>query len=1133
MDLETTQNNAIAKLPLLKQGDYEMWKLRIKQYFQVQDYALWEVIEYGNSFKPVARTTTNAYGSSTLTIPGPVTTEEKAQKKNDVKARSMLLMALPNEHQLTFSQYKDAKNLFESIQMRFGGNEATKKTQRTLLKQMYENFIASSQESLDSISNRLQKIRTGKKIIINGSDTAGYDKSKVECFNCHKMGHFARECRGPRNQRKTGLESKKTKTRTVNVEGPYFQNNGGFLMKQYDSLRVELNKSDFDLATYKRGLASVEEQLIFYKKNKPEFKDYGVNFNESVSENSSNENKRNTAVLTKSDIVPFSTARQRSSKAATPLSAARPINTAAPKLFVNAAKTKPNGDPQVALKDTRIFDSRCSRHMTGNKSFLTDYQDYDGGFVAFAGSSKGGRITSKERKVTQTSLYDKSKLVTSVSQPLQILHMDLFGPTFVKSIMGKAYCLVVIDDYNKFSWVFFLAKNDETSGILKNFITRIENQLNSKVKIIRCDNRTEFKNYEMNQFYGNKGIKREFSNARTPKQNRVAERKNITLIEAARTMVLVTKPHNKTPYELLIGRTPIISFMRPFGCPVTILNILDHLGKFDGKADEGFLVGYSINSKAFRVFNSKTKKSRFRTNGNAGLETNSDARQARKENVPDQDYIYTSSAYKFQLFLQIQRRLIPHLKMIPRKMNEDRNSTKRWQHGIGPGEELTLNRTNNLILHFTNLILSSSPFKTKLYRKSLLTVQTNNGFGHCGIPHGKNGHWIEAIRLFLAFASFMGFTVYQMDVKSAILYGTIEEEVQPKASHMQCSKENHLDILKGQPIMGPMVFWLQNQLLDYGYNFMKTKIHVDNESAICVVKNPVNHLKTKHIKIRHHFIRDSYEKKLIEIVKILTDYNVVDFLTKAFDVTRFQFLIASIEFHQIIDFLTASHIYYALTENPTIYALFIKQFWTTATSSINVNREVELTASIDGQAKTITEASLRRHLKLEDNGGITSLPNTEIFEQLALMTYATDSDKLTFQKGNFSPQWRVFIHTILHCLRPKKTSWEQFSSNIATAIICLATNKTFNFSKFIFDAMCSLTWTYKGSMSLNELMDLVTQLTNKVRSLENELKNTKKIYVTAITKLAKRVKKLEMQFEDNKRQSSRRNKDSSFQKLKL
>ncbi|GJR49718.1 hypothetical protein Tco_1400239 [Tanacetum coccineum] len=125
MDLETAQTTTTAKLPILKQGEYDMWRLRIEQYFQVQDYALWDVIENGNSFKPVPQTTTNVDGSSTPLIPGLVTTEEKAQKKNDVKAR------------------------------RFGGNEATKKTQKTLLKQMYENFSAPSTKSLDSIFNRL------------------------------------------------------------------------------------------------------------------------------------------------------------------------------------------------------------------------------------------------------------------------------------------------------------------------------------------------------------------------------------------------------------------------------------------------------------------------------------------------------------------------------------------------------------------------------------------------------------------------------------------------------------------------------------------------------------------------------------------------------------------------------------------------------------------------------------------------------------------------------------------------------------------------------------------------------------------------------------------------------------------
>ncbi|GJU78735.1 retrovirus-related pol polyprotein from transposon TNT 1-94 [Tanacetum coccineum] len=279
----------------------------------------------------------------------------------------------------------------------------------------------------------------------------------------------------------------------------------------------------------------------------------------------------------------------------------------------------------------------------------------------------------------------------------------------------------------------------------------------------------------------------------------------------------------------------------------------------------------------------------------------------------------------------------------------------------------------------------------------------------------------------------------------------------------------------------PKLFLMQTSRLhhDKSWNYLfhhhignaegqQTKIHVNNESAICVVKNPVYHSKTKHIEIRHHFIRDSYEKRLIKMVKIHTDNNVADLLTKSFDVgdeavhkelgdrmERAATTASSLEAEQDSDAQTR---FEAASKSPMTHLsqelthLEVGRTRTTIART-SANGEVELTATIDGQVKTIFEASLRRHLMLEDNGGVTTLPNSEIFEQLALMGYVTDSDKLTFQKGHFYPRWRFLIHTILHCLSPKKTIWEQFSSNIATAIICLATNRTYNFSKLIFDAM--------------------------------------------------------------------------------
>ncbi|GJT09826.1 hypothetical protein Tco_0856868 [Tanacetum coccineum] len=178
-------------------------------------------------------------------------------------------------------------------------------------------------------------------------------------------------------------------------------------------------------------------------------------------------------------------------------------------------------------------------------------------------------------------------------------------------------------------------------------------------------------------------------------------------------------------------------------------------------------------------------------------------------------------------------------------------------------------------------------------------------------------------------------------------------------------------------------------------------------------------------------------------LKFADTHNMVAFLSKPEE---------SDGFEQIVDFLNAHPIKYALTVNPTIYISCIEQFWSTVKAK-TINGEVQLHALVDGKKIIITESTVRRDLQLEDAEGVDCLPNSTIFEQLTLMGYEKISQKLTFYKPFFSPQWKFLIHTILQCLSSKTTAWNEFSSTMASAIICLATNQKFNFSKYIFESM--------------------------------------------------------------------------------
>ncbi|KAJ9536793.1 hypothetical protein OSB04_un000017 [Centaurea solstitialis] len=225
----------------------------------------------------------------------------------------------------------------------------------------------------------------------------------------------------------------------------------------------------------------------------------------------------------------------------------------------------------------------------------------------------------------------KLKVEHNTSKPLQLLHMDLCGPMRVQSINGRKYVLVIVDDFSRYTWVNFLRSKDGASDIIISFIRNVQVRLQLPVQVIRTDNGTEFKNRKLDSFLDSVGITHTFSAARTPQQNGVVERKNRTLVEAARTMLtfsklplhfwaeavasacftqnrsLITKRFMKTPYELVYNRPPSIKFLRVFGCECYVKNDKDNLDKFSPKGDEGIFIGYAKDSPSYRVYNKKTR----------------------------------------------------------------------------------------------------------------------------------------------------------------------------------------------------------------------------------------------------------------------------------------------------------------------------------------------------------------------------------------------------------------------------------------------------------------------------------------------------------------------------------------------
>ncbi|GJR51030.1 putative ribonuclease H-like domain-containing protein [Tanacetum coccineum] len=574
------------------------------------------------------------------------------------------------------------------------------------------------------LSVRVHKFeqKAGRKIDFDKKESARFNKKKVRCYKCLQRGHFARECKakgGNDKQRYSSFKiqrlEKKKKIQSIDPLDKSTEVNSNDFASSDSSVKSSEPKSNDSISCASTSSISTSESEAEIESN------VGTPIQETIkcsicylfySCNSSDKNG-NTLGLLYSSIklwILYGETRWHNKTVGNgvgPVHSRNNVNHQ--NQFVPQAVLLRTGkeNSYTDAEDEGIFDSGCSRSMTGNMERLDDFQEFQGGKVTFGGGE--GRITGKGTIRTPTldfenvyydfklpddsmvllrvprkhNLYtinlnnlspkgnlaclmakasvDESvqwhrrmghvnykninrlvkgnlvrglppklfknehtcvacckgkqhkasyKVITavgSISEPLQLLHMDLFGPTSIRSIDHKYYCLVITDDYSRFCWVFFLEHKDETYSILKDFINLVENQLNNKVKAIRCDNGTEFKNAHIIKLCGTL-----IEAARTM----LADSKLPTMFwtEAVRTAcyvlnrVLVTSPHHKTPYALLTGNIPSVSHFKLFECHVTILNISDHLGKFDGKADEGYIIGYSVSNRAYRVYNVHNKR---------------------------------------------------------------------------------------------------------------------------------------------------------------------------------------------------------------------------------------------------------------------------------------------------------------------------------------------------------------------------------------------------------------------------------------------------------------------------------------------------------------------------------------------
>nr|GEW57194.1 hypothetical protein [Tanacetum cinerariifolium] len=1075
--------------------------------------------------------------------------------------------------------------------------------------------------SLDDLYNHLKNMallsmradkfwkKTGKKISIQRSDVAGFDKSKVECFNCHKMGHFARECRAPRSQdrgrRDNYIQGSKVEEQApkalmaidgvgwdwsymvndeenhalvaeketpiefalmanTSAESKVFDNSlcSKDCKKNTDSLNskiTDLTDKLFDannmIYHYKLGLADdyieiLKKKLELIKKEKESldgklagFQTASKDLDSLLESQRLDKNKEGlgynavspppaqiysspkkdmswtglpkfkddtiTDYSRPAPIVESSTDDAQNRSPSVTKTEASP-STISPKSFIKFVKTNDSPtssktDKAEKAKKSHAINSGCSRHMTGKISYLSDFEPFDGGYVSFGqgGCKITGKGTIKTGKLEFENVYFMKDLKRLGHLNFKTMN-KLVRYNLVRGLPTKCFendhtctaCLKrkqhkasLTNDFSRFTWTFFLKTKDETSGILRKFITEMENL---KVKIIRCYNGREFRNKEMNDFCSQKGIKREFSNARTLQQNGVAKRRNRTLIEAAKTIladaklsvtfwveavntacyvqnrVLVNKSQNKTPYELFNGRTAAIGFLKPFGCHVH--DALLESSSSKPQDDCSTAVPESSGNSNLTATSTSPLADQLET---LTVETpipivcslvpttcftdsprpSSDARLISKRvanqiETPSLDNILTL-ANRFEDILGVTTNSDE-----PNGVEADVSNMKT-NITASPTPTLRIHKDHpksQIIGHVDTLIQTRNKSKeifdalqdpswVEAMQEELLQFKIQNVWTLVDCPKG-----VRPIRTKWVLKN-------KKDERGIVIRNKARLVAQ---GHTQ---EEGIDYDEVFALVAPRAWYgtLSKYLLTNGFqrgtidqtlfikrlrgDFILVQVYADD--IIFGSSNP--QLCREFKALMHEKFQMSamdlqippWTRRIIGDRKSTTEgcpflgRRLISWQRKkqtivATSTTEAEYVAAAsccgqvlwIQ-NQLLDYglsmpcealsrdISSSILrLYALIVKPTIYVSHIRQFWSTA--RIETTEEgTKILATVDGILRTVTESSLRRNLKLQDEEGISSLPDTELFENLTLIGYnICPNQKFTFQKDELASPLR-------------------------------------------------------------------------------------------------------------------------------